>query len=517
MQRYSEAKEPPKPAWVENLARKCKNSQMTCADRRCKKTFTKSLGTALVRPTASSMLRNVLLAASLALLAACSPIETKVPDLPNDVPARWQTGVPAQGLPQPDLQNWWHAFDDATLNQLIERALHDNLGIQIAGERLRAARSLRHRARSEFWPNLNFRIYEETAPGGSTGYLEMGFDSTWEFGFFGRSQASSRMALSDMNTAIVDEAAARVSVIAEVAKNYVELRAAQARARILDDLVALRRKQVELAQVRLRTRLASALEVDRAQADLQQSLSDASEPALTIMQTGQALAVLLGSNTPDPALHDVGAQPRLPALDIRQTPADLLRTRPEIRRAEQNVLHAAGDLGIARADMYPRLGIVGTLISSTALTGDLDKPNKAVPLLGPMLTIPIVDWGARRALVNAREAALSAAVLAYREAVLESVAEAQTALAQFDAKSLLVENAQKSLALSEHGTLSAQTLQRIGLGDGLDSATANLALDQAHLQQTLVLRDRALSFIALYKAFGGAIPPLKPVQDRAPK
>ena len=150
MQRYSEAKEPPKPAWVENLARKCKNSQMTCADRRCKKTFTKSLGTALVRPTASSMLRNVLLAASLALLAACSPIETKVPDLPNDVPARWQTGVPAQGLPQPDLQNWWHAFDDATLNQLIERALHDNLGIQIAGERLRAANSMRHRTRSAF-------------------------------------------------------------------------------------------------------------------------------------------------------------------------------------------------------------------------------------------------------------------------------------------------------------------------------------------------------------------------------
>jgi outer membrane protein TolC len=126
-----------------------------------------------------------------------------------------------------------------------------------------------------------------------------------------------------------------------------------------------------------------------------------------------------------------------------------------------------------------------------------------------MVTIPIVDWGARREVVNAREAALAAAVLAYREAVLEGVAEAQSALAQFDAKSILVENAQKSLILNERGAQSAQTLQRIGLGDGLDAATANLALAQSRLQQTSVLRERALSYIALYKAFGGTIPPLK--------
>ena len=467
----------------------------------------RSLGTLSVLAFNSSLLRSALLAGTV-LLAACSVIETKLPELPNDTPAGWRGAPATQGL-QPDLTDWWHAFDDAALNQLIERALHDNLGIQIAGERLRAARALRHRSRSEFWPNLNFRIYEETAPGGATGYLEMGFDSIWEFGLFGRSKATSRMNLADENNAIVDEAGARVSLIAEVAKNYVELRAAQARAQILDELVALRRRQVELNEARLRTHLASALEVDRARGELQQALSDASEPALSIVQIGQALAVLLGKNAPDPALAATTAQPHLPAIEIRQTPADLLRTRPEIRRAEQNVLHAAGELGIARADLYPKLGIAGSLISSTSVTGDLDRPNKAVPLIGPMVTIPIVDWGARRSVVNAREAALAAAVLAYREAVLEGVAEAQTALAQFDAKSVLVENAQKSLALSERGAQSAQTMQRIGLGDGFDAASANLALAQSRLQQSGVLRERALSYIALYKAFGGVIPPLK--------
>jgi NodT family efflux transporter outer membrane factor (OMF) lipoprotein len=467
------------------------------------------LSTAFTGQTCALLLRCAALAAGVLLFAACSPIETKLPQLPNTTPAAWNGAAPADQALRPDLQNWWHAFDDATLNQLIESALHHNLGIQIAGERLKAARALRHRSRSEFWPNLNFRIYEETAPGGRTGYLEMGFDSIWEFGLFGRSQATSRTNLADENNAIVDEAAARVSVIAEVAKNYVELRAAQARAQVLDDLVAVRRKQVELNEARLRTLLASALEVDRVRAELQQALSDASEPQLTVIQTGQALAVLLGTNVPDPALATAAAQPRLPPLDIRQTPADLLRTRPEIRRAEQNVLHAAGELGIARADLYPKLGINGTLISSTSVTGDLSRPDRAVPLLGPMVTIPIVDWGARREVVNAREAALAAAVLAYREAVLEGVAEAQSALAQFDAKSVLVENAQKSLILSERAAQSAQTLQRIGLGDGLDAASASLVLAQSRLQQTSVLRERALSYIALYKAFGGTIPPLK--------
>jgi NodT family efflux transporter outer membrane factor (OMF) lipoprotein len=447
------------------------------------------------------------------VVGACS-LQTRMPQLPQTTPAGWQDRQASAGGLAPDLDTWWRAFGDATLDRMIERALQDNLNIQIAGERLKAARALRHKSRSDYWPNLNFRIYEETSPGATTGFFEMGFDSTWEFGLFGRSQATSNMALADENGALVDEAAARVSVVAEVAKNYVELRAAQMRLQILDEFVALRRRQLDLNQARLRTHMASELEVDRARSELQQALSDASEPKLVLVQTTQAIAVLLGTNTPDVALTTAASQPNLPAIDIRQAPADLLRTRPEIRRAEQNILRAAGELGIARADLYPKLGINGILVSSTPVTqhlGDID----AVPVIGPTFTLPILDWGARRDVINARESALAASVLAYREAVLESVAEAQTAIAQFDAKSELMDTAQRSLDLNQRAVKSAQTLQRIGLGDGLDSAAANLALSQSRLQQNGVLRDRALSYIALYKAFGGTIPPLKMPQDKA--
>ncbi|WP_330887737.1 TolC family protein [Rudaea sp.] len=441
------------------------------------------------------------------MLAACASWQTAVPDLPKDTPADWQARNTAAAGLAPDLDHWWRAFGDPVLDDLIERAQRDNLNIQIAGERLLAARAARHAKRSQFWPNLNFRTFVETTPNASTGFLEVGLDSTWEFGFFGRATGNKRINLADENLAIIDEAAMRVSIVAEVTRNYIELRAAQARAQVLDDVVAVRRRQVELAQTRLTTRMGSQLEADRAQAELQQAQSDASEPTLTVTQTAQALAVLLGTTTPEPALRTAARQPQLPAIDFRQTPADLVRTRADIRRAEQNVVRTAGELGIARADLWPKFGIYSTFISSTSLTST-HLNDDFVFIAGPTISLPIVDWGARRQVVNAREAALHASVLAYREAVIEGVAEAQTALAQFDAKSALAENVQKTLTLNERGLQSAQTMQRIGLGDGLETAGASLAAAQSRLQRNLAVRDRALAYIALYKAFGGAIPPL---------
>ena len=484
-----------------------------------------TFATSSPRRHATAWLRASALACA-SLLAACGPLHTKIPDLPKDTPADWQARNKAAGGLAPDLDQWWRSFDDPVVNGLIERALKDNLNIQIAGERLQAARAVRHAKRSQFWPNLNFRTQVETAPNSTTGYLVAGFDSSWEFGFFGRDLANKRVNLADENLAIIDDAGMRVTVVAEVARNYVELRAAQSRALVLNDVVTQRQKQVDLAAKRLQLRLGTQLELDRAQVELQQAQNDAGEPAVTVVQAGQALAVLLGVSTPDPALQTAAAQPKLPAIDFRQTPADLVRTRADIRRAEQNVVRAAGELGIARADMWPKFGLFGTFVSSSALTGGDDRvvtykrnnvtgkikaeevSSDFVFIAGPTISIPLVDWGARRKIANAHERALQASVLAYREAVIEGVAEAQTMLAQFEAKSASAESTQKTLELTEHSAQSAQTMQRIGLGDGMETAGANLASIQSRLARNLAVRDRALAYIALYKALGGTIPPM---------
>ena len=453
--------------------------------------------------------RPSLLACTLAL-AACAA-QTPLPTLPAQTPAAWR-GTDAQMVSnpnKPDLATWWREFDDAQLDTLIDSALNDNLGIAVAALRLRAARRLEHHAQTAFWPNLNFRVYEETAPGASTGYFEVGFDAEWELGLFGRAQGNARMAAADANLAAIDDAAARVSVCAEVARTYVELRAAQARAGIANELITARRRRAALVAVQVRTRLAAPIDAERAGAELQQALAEASEPATSAHQAAAALAVLLGKIEPDSAWAQAAPQPVLPELGIAQAPADLVRTRPEIRRAEQNVMRAAGELGIARADLFPKFGLVGSLISATALTGDVDHPNKAVPLLGPTVQLPIWDWGARRDVVDAREAALAASVLAYREAVLEGIADVESALAAFAEKSRREHSAAAELTTAAHGAQAAQTLKRLGLGDDLDDVQGQLAYLDAGLRQVNARRDRALAFIALYKAFGGAMPPLE--------
>ncbi|HST28573.1 MAG TPA: efflux transporter outer membrane subunit [Rudaea sp.] len=457
----------------------------------------------------SARLKISLALAACVALGACA-LNTPLPDLHADMPAKWHD-APAESSrlgPAPDLNSWWHAFNDAQLDALIERALQQNLTLQQATLRLRGARALQHRSGTQFMPQVSFHTFAEPDPAATTNYYEIGFDAQWEFGFFGRGLGNARVAAADLQAAEAGVTAARVSLIAEVARSYVDLRAAQARAATLDHIVQLREQDLGIAKTRLRLRLASQDDVDKRAGELAQAHADAAEPAEAIAQAQQALDVLLAEPQPDSTLSAAGPQPVLSEVHFSQTPADLLRTRPEIRRAELDVLRAAGELGIARADLWPKLGLGGTLISATRLNGDVDKPNKAIPSGGPMIDIPLLDWGARHDMVKARDAGLQAAVLGYRQAVLEGVAEAESALATWSRNCARVDAAHSQLELADTAQARAQTLQRIGLADKADHAQAGIAQAQAQLQASVAQRDAAVAFIAVYKSFGGALPPL---------
>lgn len=471
-------------------------------------------GTALRRAGGRSR-PSIALALALCV-GACGPTSVNLPTLPDKVPEKWRASaaVPDAALgPAPNLDSWWRTFDDPTLDRLIERALAQNLTVAQAQLRLRGARAMQHRSSHQFDPQVSFHTFAEPDPNGSTSYFEIGFDALWEFGFFGRGLANERIASADAQSAESDSVAARVSIVAEVARSYSDLRAAQARAGILDEILAARREKTRLAETLLKLRLGTPADLDRAQAEVAQALSDASEPQASIVQAQEALSVLLAEDTPGADITAAGPPLQLPALTIAQTPADLLRTRPEIRRAELNVLRAAGELGLARADLYPKLALGGSLTSSTRMVGDIDHPNKAIPAFGPVIQFPLFDWGARKDVITARDAALSAAVLAYRQAVLESVAEAESALAQLDHQQQRTHASRSSVTALENAAASARHLREFGLADGSDLATAGVAAAQARLEQTQATHDLNLAFIALYKSFGGALPPL---QQEAP-
>lgn len=453
--------------------------------------------------------RLALASAACTVLGACA-LSTPLPDLHADLPAHWSNAQKdsARLGPAPNLDSWWHAFNDAQLDALIRRALDQNLTLQQAQLRLRAARAREHLAGTQFAPQLSFHTFSQPDPAATTSFYEIGFDAQWELPFFGRGIGTARVAAADAQSAATQIAAVRVSVTAEVARTYVDLRAAQARAALLDRIVELRRQNLHLARTQLRLHLASKDDVDRAEGELAQARADAAEPQAAIAQAQQALDVLLAQPQPDAEIEAAGPQPVPSNVRFAQTPADLLRTRPEIREAELDVLRAAGELGIARADLWPKLGLGGTLISATRVVGDVDRPNKAVPSGGPMIDIPLFDWGARRDIVTARDAQLQAAVLGYRQAVLEGVAEAESALALWQRDRNRAAAAHTQLTLADNAQVRADTLRRIGLADDADRVRAGIAHAQAQLQASVAQRDAAIAFIAVYKSFGGALPPL---------
>jgi outer membrane protein TolC len=187
-------------------------------------------------------------------------------------------------------------------------------------------------------------------------------------------------------------------------------------------------------------------------------------------------------------------------------PADLLRTRPDIRHAESAVLGAAGELGVARADLYPRLTLLGGLTASAITSGGEFGFGRAVPAVGPIIDIPLFDWGARRSRVTAKEAELAAALDGYRETVLEAVAETETAMGAWQAQRERTNRLNTMVAARELEQRTVEAAHAHELADKVDLASATIVLDQSRLDLLEAQQAQSLAYVALYKALGGAPP-----------
>lgn len=453
---------------------------------------------------------SALAAAAIAcLLAGC--VSTPLPNLDVDLPARWRL-APVDGVqvdiakpaPAPESGNWWKAFGEPQLDALVEEALATNLDLGQAQARLRAARILHARADAPLRPNLHLRTSDPIDPDASASFLLAGFDSTWELGLLGRSEAIHRLARADVGTAQADVRAARVSVTAEVAREWVELRSAQQREGLLAAIRDGRRTQADKQRQRRKLGLASPQDVAQAAAAFAQAEAALAEPRIAVQAAAQALAVLLGRSEPDPGWLQPGALPRLGAWRMTSAPADLLRMRPDIARDEAAILHAAGELGIARADRYPSIAIGGSIVWSTSEIEARPTNTNSIAALGPIIDIPLFDWGMRKAQADAKGELLQVAALAYRKTVLTAVAEVETALGALEQQRLREQaDAQAWQALGEV-TEHTQQRRQLGLASGLDIAASDIDHDQAGLQLLDARSARALDYIALGKALGGA-------------
>ncbi len=448
-------------------------------------------------------LARILLASLLAIMAAGCAVMP--PQLPQQLPREWQHALVDAQAPAADLRQWWRVFDDAGLDALVASVLEHNLSLRESELRVEAARILAGQALAPYLPQVNLHTYSEPTPDSSASYFQMGFDAKWELALFGRKEIESQLAAGELGLAESTAQATRVRVIAEVVRAAIELRAARERLALQQQLAADAARLVELTRTRLGLRLAAERdlgEVEAAQARAEAALQ---EPQLAVDIALRQLALLLGRDTPDSSWLSETAPLRLGAFRLHSPPAEMLRTRPEIRRAESEVLQAAGELGLARTARLPRIGIGGSLTYSAKVIGGTRLANAdSIVTVGPAIELPLFDWGMRKAQAEANEKTLAASVLAYRQAVLEGLGEAETALAQLAAQGERSAALRRALETRRRDDAASAVLLRLGLSDQQARLEAQRVLLEAELELAAAERERSIAFVALYKALGGA-------------
>lgn len=463
----------------------------------------------------NSIRKSLLPTLAITLLAGCTA--APLPALKPPVPQAWRNAPTAVANPaQPDLHNWWQAFNDPALNDLIARALNNNLDVAAANERLLAVRTLYRHANDKYLPSLRGDTNQVIQPDASASYFIAGFDALWEMPLFGALKSNRRLASGNLDAAQVQLQSAYVTLVAEVARCWIGLRTAQEQARLLSSVRDTDSEKLRLLQVREGLKLVSPTDVATAQAELGRAEVALTEPQRAINANAQQLAVLLGQSEPDPAwLEGSGSQPQLGDWQMTSAPADLLRTRPEIAGAEAEVLRAAGDAGLSHADVYPHIGIGSSLDWSLNILHHhrIIHSGEGIFSVGPVVDAPLFDWGMRMAQAHAKDHELNAAVLAYRQAVLQGVAETETAMGDLQQLYVRETAAEKVTQALDSNTTALDKRRSLGLSSSLELQDALIAQQNAQLELVSARAERDLAYVSLYKALGGA--PLPPVNVAA--
>lgn len=415
---------------------------------------------------------------------------------------------------------WWRGLGDPQLAELIEAAVRSNLDLREAEARLREARANRDAVHGRTLPEVgaaasatqgrvseNGQLPVASIPGFNRDatLFDFGFDASWEIDLWGRTRRAIESAEARAEAAEEARRGVLMSVVAEVARSYVELRAAQARrASAATDAEA----QARIARlVGERYRAGEASRFDFARADAQ---SQATAAAIDNLDAdARAAAHRIGLLTGRPAesaaaqLLAPGALPQAPVEVAVGLRSDLLRRRPDIRQAERELAAFTAEIGVATADLFPRVSLLGSLGQQARELGDLASFDSTRFQIGPSLRWPIFSGGRIRAQIRAADARTDAALARYERAVLGALAESETALNRFVAAQ---STARRAAAAREQSALALELArQRYGAGedDLIVLLNAQSAFSAADRQSVDARAAELAAVIALYKALGG--------------
>ncbi|HEX2789117.1 MAG TPA: TolC family protein [Steroidobacteraceae bacterium] len=409
--------------------------------------------------------------------------------------------------------DWWQQVDDPELASLEQRALAGDLDLQLALQRVRAARAVVRGTQLDYAPHIPldaaYSHSKEQQPGfGSERYdiesYSVGFDASWELDLFGRTRRAVQAASADLGaqTANLDET--RVIVAAEVARNYFQLRGTQQQLVVAHDNIDNERESLRLTQVRYEAGRVTELDVDSALARLK--TTEATLPLLEAQEKsyGYRLAVLLGSSPGDLDAELIATPAHawtepLPIGDV----TTLLRHRPDVRIAERNLAAATARVGVATAELFPRVSFTGFIGFLTGNSVQLGAAGSRAWSVGPSISWTALDFGSAQARLQVSKSEASGALASYRQAVLLALEDFENACLNYGKQQARLASVMEQTEASRRAARLAEVQYREGGINFLvllDAQRTLLEAEDAVAQAETGVNTGA---VAVYKALGG--------------
>jgi len=467
---------------------------------------------------------TILLAAAIALVfGGCIAVGPDYVPVEPKAPSKWQTeledGLNEAPLNPETLARWWTTIEDPLLYSLEQQAVKGNLDLQEARARVREARALRGISQAQLFPIVDAggsitrsRSSENTGLAKTNTLYAAGFDAGWELDIFGGIRRAVEAAQADLEASQEQLRDVLVSLLAEVAFNYLEVRTFQARLAVTEKNIKAQQDTYELNHSRHQAGIISELPVQQALYNLERSRSQ-----VPILQTGLAaaknrLAVLLGENPGvlDDELNEEKPIPVPPASVAVGVPAETLRHRPDIRRAERNLAAKTARIGEATADLYPKFRLLGSIGLESLDDEEFLKWASRTWRIGPGASWNIFDAGAIRQNIEVQTARQEQALIQYESTVLKALEEVEDVLVAYAKVRRRREYLVRATEAARQADLLARDQFSAGLVDFSNVLITQLAL--LSLEDDLAQSEGAVTSTLelLYKALGGGWKSMEP-------
>ena len=467
-------------------------------------------------------LKSLTLSVGIALLAGCTvgptftiPKEAySITDIENNRDYVQQYNVSNTMISA----SWWSQFNDPILTELAARAEHANLDLQLTASRIEQSRARLGITKANKLPQVSFfgdytredisdksKFAALGAKDSGNNYWQTGFDASWEIDLWGHIKRTEEGAMAELKATLLDREAFKVSLMAEVAHQYLQLRGTQSQLQIVQHNKAIAAHKLKLVSNQANNGFATRYDMSMAEAHL--ATVEAQIPRIIAKRNAQmnSIAILLGESPHalDALLIDAMPQPSLPNTIPIGIPSELAQQRPDVLSAQARLHKATADIGVAQANFYPRITLVGRTGFESFESGDLATWDASFFSMGPAIYLPIFQGGKLEKRLELTEEAQKSAAITYRKTVLNAWHEVDNALDGLASMRSHHDALEKAYHGYQQALHFAERRFEQGAGNYLDVLTAQRNLLDSQLALSESVTSTSLSLVSLYKSLGG--------------